>query len=235
MSEADIDGRLPIEVLRGQAIAASRLRASAKVRAVLACVRNGIALGVSESEIFGLSCGEESGVKYWQAFLNQPMTEAEMIRAIATHLASPARIRVGQGGAVAMANLPLPQVQAAFNRLPDDLRPGSAKVFPDNVLRALLRISPDELPPSLLAYLDPSNLIIGSNNTSAEPITRWSQARMEDDINSWCAKTGIGDRERAWREEYKARQLETGWTNISFREAWTKARGRGPGRPPKSA
>lgn len=147
--------RSAIDQIRGQASAASRMKVAEKARAVRACIRNGIALGIDEREIFQLSYGDESGSEYWKSFLNQPMTEAELIRALAAHLATPLHASIANAPAVSMIELPTARLAAIIAQIPADMKPGGSKAFPDAIIQALLRMSPDELPSSLLNHIQP--------------------------------------------------------------------------------
>jgi hypothetical protein len=140
------------------------MKVAEKARAVRACIRNGIALGIDAREIFRLSYGDESGSEYWKVFLNQPMTESELIRALATHLATPFHANIESSPTVPMVELPTARLTAIIAQIPAEMKPVGSKAFPDAIIQVLVRMSPDELPSSLLAYLQP--------RPNAEPSTQ---------------------------------------------------------------
>lgn len=118
-------------------------------------------------------------------------------------------------------------------------RKSSSNVFvADNSLRAVdwrkVEYRPEPMPLGDVATT-PS---VSSQHPVRSPIMHcWTEEEMNGAIQQWARSAGSRDRDRAWREHFKARGVEHGWDNRSFRDQWAKALGSigKPGPRPYSA
>ncbi|MDF0488827.1 hypothetical protein PX554_11860 [Sphingomonas sp. H39-1-10] len=162
-----------------------------KGRAVLAMVRSAIASGSSERDVFLAVYGDETGKEYWASFLRRAMTEGELIRALATHLASPSRLRRQDGEIVAMANLPTPRVTRAIEALPSNLRLSETSAYPTEIVEALAAKSSPALPVSLLEYLRPSASECQSGTRKSPGPQPLKREALKASMRRWAIENGV--------------------------------------------